>query len=67
MPDVPKDMSKKDWIPYCMGNESMKKEFPDQKQRLAVCFSKFKQAHPHSKADLKDISIIKIGTDFFLF
>ena len=31
------------FISRCMSNESMKKEFPDQKQRTAVCYSQWKE------------------------
>jgi len=31
------------FIGRCMSNEVMKKEFPDMKQRSAVCFSKWKR------------------------
>lgn len=30
------------WIPRCMGNDAMKEEFPDQKQRQAVCQQKWR-------------------------
>ena len=32
------------FISSCMSNDNMKKEFPDQKQRAAVCYSQFKKA-----------------------
>ena len=31
------------FISRCMSDSTMKKEFPDQKQRLAVCFSQFRK------------------------
>lgn len=30
------------WIPRCMGNDAMKEEFPDNKQRQAVCQQKWR-------------------------
>jgi len=35
--------SQNKFISRCMSNETMKKEFPDQKQRTAVCFSQFRK------------------------
>lgn len=32
-----------DFISRCMGNPTMKEEFPKQKQRLAVCFSQWRR------------------------
>ena len=36
--------NKKDFISNCMSSEKMKKEFPNDKQRLAVCYSQHKRA-----------------------
>ena len=33
------------FMPRCMGNKTMKKEFPDNKQRVAVCFSSWRKKH----------------------
>jgi len=39
----PKNSEEQDeWIKRCMSNDSMKKEFPDNDQRLAVCFQKWR-------------------------
>lgn len=37
LPKPKKGETKKDWDSRCMGNPTMKKEYPDQKQRYAVC------------------------------
>jgi len=37
----PKGDKKDVFISNCMGDKVMKKEFPDQKQRAAVCYSKW--------------------------
>ena len=34
---------KNDFISRCMGSDVMQKEFPDQKQRSAVCYSKWRE------------------------
>jgi len=35
--------SQSKFISSCMGNATMKKEFPDMKQRSAVCYSQWKK------------------------
>ena len=37
MPKPSKDESKEDFLKRCMGDDVMVKEFPDRKQRYAVC------------------------------
>lgn len=41
---LPKKSEKQgDFVSRCMGDETMNKDFPDQKQRAAVCYSQFKK------------------------
>jgi len=40
---------KDNFVSSCMSNETMKKEFPNEKQRVAVCHSKYKQSKKNSK------------------
>src|SRR3972149_4399223 len=40
MPKRNKGETKSAYVSRCMGDEGMKSEFPEQDQRLAVCFSK---------------------------
>ena len=35
--------SQSDFVSRCMGNPKMKTEYPEQKQRSAVCYSQFKR------------------------
>lgn len=42
--------SKRDFISRCVGDDKVTKEFPDQKQRLALCFSRW--GEKKSKASL---------------
>lgn len=44
LPKPSTDQSQKDFISSCMGNAVMVKEYSDQKQRAAVCFTQWKQA-----------------------
>jgi hypothetical protein len=45
IPNKRKDQDPKKFLSTCMGNPTMKKEYPDQKQRVAICIQQ-------SKADL---------------
>jgi hypothetical protein len=38
-----KSEEQKKFVSRCVGDSSMVKEFPDQKQRIAVCYSQFKR------------------------
>lgn len=42
MPSPKKGESEKDFVSRCTGDPESVKSFPDQKQRLAVCYSKYK-------------------------
>jgi len=43
LPEPKPNENQDEFIERCMGDETMKDEFPDDKQRLAVCFSQWKQ------------------------
>jgi hypothetical protein len=43
LPKPKKGERKPDFIKRCMENPSMRKEFPDEKQRYAVSVSQFKR------------------------
>lgn len=44
LPQPNKETHKKmeDWMPVCMANPTMNKEFPDKSQRYAVCVQQWK-------------------------
>lgn len=44
-----------DFVSRCMGDETMKKEFDDQKQRAAVCYSQYKQKKESKMYDFRDL------------
>lgn len=44
MPMPREDEDKKKFISRCMSNKIMKSEYPDQKQRTAICYSQFKKS-----------------------
>lgn len=43
LPKKNKNESKKKFMPRCMSNDEMKKEFKDVKQRYAVCLNIWKE------------------------
>jgi hypothetical protein len=49
IPKPEKNENKQNFVARCMGNETMKKEYPDSKQRVAVCLGQTKQ---NTKSDL---------------
>jgi hypothetical protein len=51
IPSPKKDEEQKDFISRCMGNDTMNKEYPDEKQRAAVCYSQWKEKKKKSKAE----------------
>lgn len=51
MPKPKKDESKKDFINRCMSNENMKSEYPDNDQRLAVCYDLWDRKNSQVNAD----------------
>ncbi len=52
MPSAPKkDESESDFVKRGMEDKSFQKEYPDQKQRLAILYSMWKRRHKSAKAD----------------
>lgn len=43
IPAPGKEETREKFVSRCMSNSVMKSEFPENKQRLAVCFSKWKE------------------------
>jgi hypothetical protein len=50
IPNPKKSEKQGDFVSRCMSDETMNKEFPDQKQRAAVCYSQFKKANASIEA-----------------
>lgn len=42
IPSKKKNEDKQNFVQRCMSNETMKKEYPDSKQRVAICLSQTK-------------------------
>ena len=43
LPKPSKNEKQRDFVSRCAGDSTMVKEFPNQKQRIAVCYSQFKK------------------------
>jgi hypothetical protein len=52
LPIPEKDESKESFISRCVSDEIMKKDFKDNKQRVAICFVQWK--NKNKKMDSKD-------------
>lgn len=53
IPKPSKKESKNDFISKCMGDKTMNKDYPDQAQRAAICYSQWKNKKKKSKAEIK--------------
>jgi hypothetical protein len=51
MPKPKKDEQQKDFISRFMGDETMLKDYPDQKQRLAIAYSQWENKDSHNAFD----------------
>jgi len=49
IPKLEKNEDKQKFVARCMGNETMKKDYPDSKQRVAICLGQTRQK---SKSDI---------------
>lgn len=49
LPVPEKNEDKQRFIQRCMSDDVIKQEFPDQKQRVAVCYSQWKIAEKRGK------------------
>lgn len=57
IPERKKDEDRQSFVARCMGNETMKKEYPDNKQRVAICLGQTKK----SKSSLLDSVLDILG------
>jgi signal peptide peptidase SppA len=48
MPEPEKGETRDDFHSRCMGNPTMRKDYPDQAQRNAVCYRQWDDAHPEN-------------------
>ena len=45
-----KQSSQQKFISRCMGDSVMNKEYPDSKQRAAICYSQWKRSKKHKQS-----------------
>ena len=43
LPSKKTEEKESDFVSRCMSSEVMKREYPDNEQRLAICFSQFRR------------------------
>ena len=55
IPSPKRGESEDDFVSRCMGNDVMVEDFPDQKQRVAVCFDSFRDNTKHGKKEKKKV------------
>ena len=56
LPKPRKDEEQSEFISRCAGDTMMNKDFPDTKQRVAVCYSQWKQAKKKKESKGSDES-----------
>lgn len=49
-----KGETRDNFIPRCMSDPVMNKEFPDRQQRAGVCFTSWRRKHPEEKKPESD-------------
>ncbi len=54
LPSPKGQQDKESFISSCMGSDSMKEEYPDSKQRAAVCYSKWREAKSTIEIDFSN-------------
>lgn len=58
LPSPEKNQKQNDFVSSCMSDETMRKEFPNSKQRAAVCYSQFSKKKTNQKQAGKIITTI---------
>lgn len=62
LPNPNKNEEKNKFISRCMSDENIQKDFKNNDQRVAVCFSLFKKAKKNSEAS-EEVSWEKFGPE----
>lgn len=45
LPTPNKKETQQEFVSRCMGNDTMNQEYPDEKQRAAICYSQWRRKH----------------------
>jgi hypothetical protein len=54
LPTPKNNQEESDFIGSCMGSETMNKEYPNQKQRAAICYSQYKRKKKKSEGSMDE-------------
>ena len=57
IPKPSSGQSQSEFISACMGSDVMKREFPDQKQRAAVCYRQWRKKSKSDEYEIGDTVI----------
>lgn len=63
IPKRKQNEDKQKFVARCMGNETMKKEYPDQKQRVAICLGQRQKSTGNILSNVLDILGFSISYD----
>ena len=66
LPSPNKKQGEDSFVSNCMSNETMKREFPNKKQRLAVCYSKHKNSKKNSKSSEVEWSDSEVDDNLYI-
>jgi hypothetical protein len=58
LPEPSDDEDQSTFVGRCMSNDTVRSEFPDQTQRLAVCHSQFRKTRTKNRKASDDISLL---------
>lgn len=67
LPSPKGGQNKGEFVSSCMSNETMIKEFPNEKQRAAVCYSKYKQSIKNSRGNQFQWNDSEVDDNPFIF
>jgi hypothetical protein len=54
IPSPKKNQEEDDFISSCMGSETMNKEYPNQKQRAAICYSQYRRKKKKAQGSMDE-------------
>lgn len=67
LPSPQSGQNKKQFVSSCMSNKTMTEEFPNEKQRVTVCYSKYKQSIKNSRGNKAQWCDSEVEDNPFIF
>jgi hypothetical protein len=64
LPSPRQGQTQDEFMQTCMSNENMKKEFPQNKQRVAVCMQKWRDKSSKSSTESSKITVEELVSAF---